>query len=225
MAALNVKVYGVHSVLTGEGKDIESRKTKDITDILGMEFEGPTEDEIDRVSEGFRGMFDIEDDAGGMSSITPTSSSSKIRVDYAKKKVKDDFLGEFVVGKDANKDINEKITNGGIVIVENTVAFATYPVGTEKSIDGENWNTLTGAKGLLRRLDEVLEESPAHVCNDRSRQVENHPKAIFQREVLFLIVLHRASADATSYIAPGGTTGRLLFKHTSRKIWNVTRNK
>ena len=60
---LNVKVYGVHGVLTGEGKDIESRKTKDITDILGMEFEGPTEDEIDRVSEGFRGMFDIGDDA------------------------------------------------------------------------------------------------------------------------------------------------------------------
>ena len=64
------------------------------------------------------------------------ASVKQDRADYAKKKVKDDFLGEFVVGKDANKDINEKITNGGIVIVENTVAFATYPVGTEKSIDG-----------------------------------------------------------------------------------------
>ena len=123
--------------LVAKERDNESRTTNDVNEILGMKFKSPTEDEIDRVSEGFRGMFDIEDDAARVrsSTVRPRCDSGEhvFGVDYAKKKVKDDLLGEFVFGKDANKDINEKITNGGIVIVENTVAFATYPVGTEKT--------------------------------------------------------------------------------------------
>ena len=208
-AALNVKVYGVHGVLTGEGKDNESRKTKDINDILGMEFEGPTEDEIDRVSEGFRGMFDIEDDAARVQ-LNSTCVVAH-RVDYAKKKVKDDLLGEFVFGKDANKDINEKITNGGIVIVENTVAFSTYPVGDENSIDGENWNTLTGAKdccGDLQRYWKNLQPIFATIARVKLKTIQK----VFSNVKSSSLSFYTAHVDATSYIAPGGTTGEAFIQ-------------
>ena len=47
----------VFMVFLPRRKDIESRKTKRHNPDILDEFEGPTEDEIDRVSEGFRGMF------------------------------------------------------------------------------------------------------------------------------------------------------------------------
>ena len=52
-------------------------------------------------------------------------------------------MGEFDVDDKAIEAIERKLEDGEIVVIDKTVAFATYPVGNHKSTD-DTWNAVNG---------------------------------------------------------------------------------
>ena len=219
-AALNVKICGdVLSDPGGKNKDKESSTTngkENTNELFAMKFELPKGDEIKEVSEGYRQKFGKKDAQVQLNSRCVVAH----RVTNAKEP-EDDLLGEFVFGEDANKDINKTITDGGIVIVENTVAFSTYPVGSEKSIDGKNWDALAGAGdccGNLQRYWKNLQPIFATIARVKLEIME----MVLEKVGLgsSSLSFYTAHVDATSYIAPGGKTGEAFIQAYAKEDLN-----